>query len=54
VTVYLPEKQTTLVILTNTDIEYQGSAPSTTLATAITKIVSPDHIYAFAATTTPR
>jgi D-alanyl-D-alanine carboxypeptidase len=54
VTVYLPEKQTTLVILTNTDIEYQGSAPSTTLATAITKIVSPDHIYAFAATTAPR
>jgi D-alanyl-D-alanine carboxypeptidase len=45
VVVYLPEKQTSLVILTNTDIEYQGSEPSTTLATAITKELTPDHIY---------
>jgi D-alanyl-D-alanine carboxypeptidase len=45
VAVYLPQKQTTLVILTNTDIEYQGSEPSTTLATAITKELTPDHIY---------
>jgi D-alanyl-D-alanine carboxypeptidase len=45
VAVYLPEKQTTLVILLNTDIEYQGSEPSTTLATAITRIISPEHIY---------
>jgi D-alanyl-D-alanine carboxypeptidase len=34
-----------LVILTNTDIEYRGAEPSTTLATAITKELSPDHIY---------
>jgi D-alanyl-D-alanine carboxypeptidase len=45
VAVYLPEQQTTLVIFINTDIEYQGGEPSTTLATAITKIISPDHIY---------
>ena len=45
VAVYLPQKQTTMVILTNTDIEQQGSEPSTTLATAITKELTPDHIY---------
>ena len=45
VAVYLPEKQTTMVILTNTDIESQGGEPSTTLATAITKELTPDHIY---------
>jgi D-alanyl-D-alanine carboxypeptidase len=45
VAVYLPQKQTTLVILINTDIEYQGGEPSTALATAITKELTPDHIY---------
>lgn len=45
VVVHLPQKQTSLVILTNTDIEYQGGEPSTTLATAITKELTPDHIY---------
>lgn len=45
VSVYLPEKQTTMVILINTDIEHQGSEPSTTLATAITKELTPEHIY---------
>ena len=45
VAVYLPEKQTTLVMFTNTDIEYQGSEPSTTLATAITTVLTPEHIY---------
>lgn len=45
VVVYLPEKQTTLVIMINTDISYQGGEPSTTLATAITTIISPDHVY---------
>jgi D-alanyl-D-alanine carboxypeptidase len=45
VTVYLPQKQTALVIMINTDIEYQGNEPSTTVATAITKELSPDHIY---------
>jgi len=45
VVVYLPPKQTTLVIMTNTDIEYRAAEPSTTLATAITKVLTPDHIY---------
>jgi D-alanyl-D-alanine carboxypeptidase len=45
VVVYLPERQTSLVILANTDIEYQGGEPSSTLATAITKELSPDHVY---------
>jgi hypothetical protein len=49
VSVYLPEKQTTLVILTNTDISYQGSEPSTPLATAITTVLSPDHVYTIGA-----
>lgn len=45
VVVYLPDRQTTLVILINTDIGLRGEEPSTTLATAITKIISPDHVY---------
>jgi D-alanyl-D-alanine carboxypeptidase len=45
VSVYLPEKQLTLVMFTNTDIAYQGGEPSTTLATAITNVITPDHIY---------
>ena len=47
VAVYLPQKQTTLVILINTDITYQGGEPGTALATAITKELTPDHIYSF-------
>ncbi|MFD4182687.1 serine hydrolase domain-containing protein [Rhodococcus sp. NPDC058514] len=50
VTVYLPEKQTTLVIMTNTDEAYQGTEPSTLLGTAITEVISPDHVYRLAAT----
>ena len=34
-----------MVILINTDIEQQGSEPATTLATAITRELTPDHIY---------
>ena len=45
VAVYLPEKQLTLVILINTDIAYQGGEPSSTLATAITKVITPEHVY---------
>jgi D-alanyl-D-alanine carboxypeptidase len=49
VAVYLPQTQTTMVILINTDIEHQGSEPSTALATAITKELTPDHIYTLSA-----
>ncbi|MCQ4120393.1 serine hydrolase domain-containing protein [Rhodococcus tibetensis] len=45
VCVYLPEKETTLAIMINTDVPFEGSEPSTTLATAITEIISPDHVY---------
>jgi D-alanyl-D-alanine carboxypeptidase len=49
VAVYLPEKQTTMVILVNSDIEHGGGEPSTTVATAITKELTPDHIYTLSA-----
>jgi D-alanyl-D-alanine carboxypeptidase len=45
VVVHLAEKQMTLVIASNTDIPAGGGEPSTALANAITKIVSPDHVY---------
>jgi guanyl-specific ribonuclease Sa len=45
VVVYLPQKQTTLVILIKTDGEYQGGEASTALASAITKELTPNHIY---------
>ncbi|GAA2779628.1 serine hydrolase domain-containing protein [Kitasatospora aburaviensis] len=45
VAVYLPSAQATLVVLLNTDIPYQGSAPSTLFAQAITEIVSPGNVY---------
>jgi D-alanyl-D-alanine carboxypeptidase len=38
-----------MVLFLNTDIEYEGSEPSTTLATAITKELTPDHIYTLGA-----
>jgi D-alanyl-D-alanine carboxypeptidase len=45
VVVYLPEQDLTMVIFTNTDIPYRGGEPSTVLATAITKIITPEHVY---------
>jgi D-alanyl-D-alanine carboxypeptidase len=45
VVVYLPDKQISLVIMTNTDIESHGGEPSTALASAITKELTPDHVY---------
>ncbi|MFH8390428.1 serine hydrolase domain-containing protein [Streptomyces sp. NPDC018036] len=46
VTVYLPSKKATLVIMINTDITYQGQEPSTLVARAVTQIVTPDNVYA--------
>ncbi|WP_405725694.1 beta-lactamase family protein [Streptomyces sp. NBC_00028] len=46
VTVYLPSKKATLVLMINTDIFSEGQEPSTLLARAITEIVTPDHVYA--------
>ncbi|WP_329196237.1 MULTISPECIES: serine hydrolase domain-containing protein [unclassified Streptomyces] len=44
-TVYLPGPQATLVVLLNTDITYQGSEPSTLFGQAITKTVTPKHVF---------
>ena len=45
VTVYLPSRRATLVILANSDIPYRGAALPTALAGAITRIISPRHVY---------
>ncbi|MFI6000994.1 serine hydrolase [Streptomyces sp. NPDC051366] len=45
VTVYLPSRQATLIVLINTDIHHRGSEPSTLLAKTITGIATPDHVY---------
>ncbi|MFD3314303.1 serine hydrolase domain-containing protein [Streptomyces sp. NPDC058694] len=45
VTVYLPSKKATLVILLNTDISYEGKEPSSVLAQKITEIVTPKNVY---------
>ncbi|WP_433447754.1 serine hydrolase domain-containing protein [Streptomyces sp. CA-142005] len=45
VTIYLPSTRTTLVALLNTDTGYRSQEPSTVLVEAITKIISPAHVY---------
>jgi len=42
VAVFLPQTQTTLVFFINTDVPHEAS---TTLARAITGVISPDHLY---------
>ncbi|MEV6174811.1 serine hydrolase domain-containing protein [Streptomyces sp. NPDC051954] len=44
-TIYLPSAQATIVVLLNTDINYKNTEPSTLFGDAITKIVSPEHIF---------
>ncbi|MGW0816682.1 serine hydrolase domain-containing protein [Streptomyces viridiviolaceus] len=44
-TVYLPSARATLVVMLNTDIDHENTEPSTLFGEAITKIVSPDHVY---------
>jgi D-alanyl-D-alanine carboxypeptidase len=43
--VYLPQTKASLVVLSNTDTSSQGYEPSTLFAQAITRIVTPGHIY---------
>ncbi|MFC9294418.1 serine hydrolase domain-containing protein [Streptomyces sp. NPDC057011] len=43
--VYMPQTQATLVLLLNTDIGYRGNEPSTVFGEAITKIVTPEHVF---------
>ncbi|RVW02744.1 serine hydrolase domain-containing protein [Rhodococcus xishaensis] len=45
VSMYLPERETTLVIMVNSDIPYEGNDPSAMLAQAITEIISPDNVF---------
>ncbi|MEE1786136.1 serine hydrolase [Streptomyces sp. SP17BM10] len=45
VAVYLPQAQSTLALLLNTDVLYQGSEPSSLFANEITKILSPKYVY---------
>ncbi|MER6343176.1 serine hydrolase domain-containing protein [Streptomyces sp. NPDC001595] len=44
-TIYLPSAEATLVVLLNTDIGHDDEEPSTLFGDAITKIVSPNHVY---------
>ncbi|KOV65119.1 beta-lactamase [Streptomyces sp. AS58] len=44
-TVYLPSARATMVVLLNTDVDHDGSEPSTLFGDAITKIVSPEHVF---------
>ncbi|MEU4091253.1 serine hydrolase domain-containing protein [Streptomyces sp. NPDC026673] len=46
-TVYLPDAKATMVVLLNTDTAVGGNEPSSLFAEAMTKIVTPDHVYAF-------
>lgn len=47
VAMYLPERKISLVVMINTDIAAPGGGdPSEAVAKAVTKLVSPDHIYA--------
>ena len=44
-TVHLPARKATLVLLLNTDVPHEGQEPSSLLARAITEIVTPDNVY---------
>ncbi|MFF9092447.1 serine hydrolase domain-containing protein [Streptomyces sp. NPDC014802] len=44
-TIYLPSAQATVVVMLNTDIDYQNQEPSTLFGQAVTRIVSPNHIF---------
>ncbi|MBT2480709.1 beta-lactamase family protein [Streptomyces sp. ISL-94] len=43
--VYLPQAQATMVLLLNTDVLHNGQEPSTLFGEAVTRIVTPDHVY---------
>ncbi|MFJ8077139.1 serine hydrolase domain-containing protein [Streptomyces sp. NPDC096176] len=44
-TIYLPEPQATLVVLLNTDILHEQTEPSTLFGQAITRVVTPEHVF---------
>lgn len=47
--IYLPEARATLVVLLNTDTDHRGSEPSTLFGEAITRVVTPQHVYSLPA-----
>ncbi|MFE7106295.1 serine hydrolase domain-containing protein [Streptomyces sp. NPDC057575] len=47
--IYLPEAKATLVVLLNTDTDHRGSEPSTLFGEAITRVVTPQHVYSLPA-----
>ncbi|MEU5919714.1 serine hydrolase [Streptomyces sp. NPDC047141] len=44
-TIYLPEAKATLVVLLNTDVLHDDDEPSTLFGQAITRVVTPDHVF---------
>ncbi|SEB98683.1 serine hydrolase [Streptomyces sp. TLI_105] len=44
-TLYLPEAKATLVVLLNTDVLHDNNEPSTLFGQAITRIVTPGHVF---------
>jgi D-alanyl-D-alanine carboxypeptidase len=46
-TVYLPSRRATMVILANSDIPYQKTPLSTLLGEAVTKVITPHNMYTF-------
>ncbi|MFJ7149267.1 serine hydrolase domain-containing protein [Streptomyces sp. NPDC100445] len=44
-TIYLPATRTTLVVVLNTDIDHGNNEPSTLFGQAITRIISPRHVF---------
>ncbi|WP_330261101.1 serine hydrolase domain-containing protein [Streptomyces sp. NBC_00539] len=43
--VYLPPARATMVIVLNTDVLHDGQEPSTLFGEAVTRIVTPEHVY---------
>lgn len=44
-TIYLPSARTSLALVLNTDIDHDNEEPSTLFGDAITKIISPEHVF---------
>jgi D-alanyl-D-alanine carboxypeptidase len=44
-TIYLPSRRATVVVLVNTDIDHRGSATTTLIGRAITRIITPRHVF---------
>ncbi|MFD7325955.1 serine hydrolase domain-containing protein [Streptomyces sp. NPDC059875] len=51
--VYLPEAKATMVVMLNTDTDHDGEEPSSLFGQAITRIVSPEHVFNIPAVQTP-